>query len=328
MNNQREMPLKKVAVIANSSAGRQSIQSRILGALQEKWPQAALYGVAGYGGELLPDALPGPESGSYLEKFSKVMEILLERSPDILVTVGGDGTAAYAADWLLRNGIDLPMFGMGAGTANVGPIVTERNPENIPVLEELIPVQMGAVEALQPDGTHIAYGFNDLVLGNTLLGSENGQTVTFDAYAMAAEGAKRTCKCLRSIAGENFTVEKNGAVLPTKLPNVGQIVASTVERENYYGRAVTGLLCFTPGSPFQAAVFVSTVPIITCEESPEGFDDWLSGAQLLLQPGDDLILRGLAPTVCAVADGNPYVLPEGNVLLRYHPNLLTVLKRR
>lgn len=322
------MPRMKVAVIANSSAGRQSTQGSILAALQEKWPGAALYGVTGYGGELLPETLDGPERGSYLEKFSQVMETLLERSPDILVTVGGDGTAAYAADWQLRNGRRVPMFGIGAGTANVGPIVTERDAENIPTLEELEPVQMGAIEALQPDGIHIAYGFNDLVLGNTLLGSENGQTVTFDAYAMAAEGAKRPCKCLRSIAGEGFSVEKNGVALPTQLPNVGQVVASTVERENYYGRAVTGLLCFTPGSPFQAAVYVSTVPIITCEESPEGFDDWLCGAQLLLQPGDALIFRGLAPTVCAVADGNPYVLPEGNVLLRYTPNLLTVLKRR
>ena len=65
-----------------------------------------------------------------------------------------------------------------------------------------------------------------------------------------------------------------------------------------------------------------------CEESPAGFEDWMCGAQLLLQPGDRLILRGLAPKVCAVADGNPYVLPGGNVLLQYKPNLLTVLKRR
>lgn len=328
MNETPNVPLKKVAVIANSSAGKQTVQGKILDALQKKWPQAALYGVAGYGGELLQDTLPGPKEGAYLEKFSKVMETLLARSPDILVTVGGDGTAAYAADWLLRRKLSVPMFGLGAGTANVGPIVTERDPENIPTLEELIPEQMGAVEALTPDGAHIAYGFNDMVLGNTLLGSENGQTVTFDAYAMAAEGARRICKCLPSIAGPDFTVEKNGTVLPTVLPNVGQLVASTVERENFYGRAVTGLLCFTPGSPFQAAVYVSTVPIITCEESPEGFDDWLCGAQLLLQPGDCLVLRGLAQGVCAVADGNPYVLPEGNVLLRYTPNLLTVLKRR
>ncbi len=328
MSENTQMPLKKVAVIANSSAGKQTQQAKILNALQKKWPQAALYGVAGYGGELLGDTLPGPAEGAYLEKFSKVMEALLERSPDILVTIGGDGTAAYAADWLLRRNISVPMFGMGAGTANVGPIVTERDPENIPSLEELIPEQMGAVEALTPEGEHIAYGFNDLVLGNTLLGSENGQMVTFEAYAMAAEGKRRVCKCLPSIAGPDFTAEKNGVKLAAKLPNVGQLIASTVERENFYGRAVTGLLCFTPGTPYQASVFVSAVPIVTCEESSEGFDDWFCGAQLLLQPGDKLILRGLANTVCAVADGNPYVLPEGNVLLEYKPNLLTVLKRR
>ena len=245
MSENMQMPLKKVAVIANSSAGKQTAQAKILVALQKKWPQAALYGVAGYGGELLNDTLPGPEAGAYLEKFSRVMEALMERSPDILVTIGGDGTAAYAADWLLRRNLSVPMFGLGAGTANVGPIVTERNPENIPSLEELVPEQMGAVEALTPEGDHIAFGFNDLVLGNTLLGSENGQMVTFEAYAMAAHGERRVCKCLPSIAGPDFEAEKNGKVLPTLLPNVGQLVASTVERENFYGRAVAGALCFT-----------------------------------------------------------------------------------
>lgn len=320
----------RAAVIANASAGRQTAQREILKTLCERWSGVALYGVAGYGGELLPETLPEPAPGTYLGRFSEAMTSLLAKEPDLLISIGGDGTSAYAADWLLRNGIRLPIFGFGAGTANVGPIVTEHDPADLPEPDDLEVVTMGAIEALDAGGNHIAYGFNDLVLGNTLLGSVDGQTVTLDAYAMASEGAKRTCGCLETIAGPTFTVRKNGSELPTRFAKIGQLVASTIEKEqeSFYGRAVTGLLCFTPGSPHRAAVYLSTVPIISCVESPEGFEDWMCGAQLLLQEGDTLQVEGLAPTVCAVADGNPYLLPGGSVTLRYVPNLLKVLTRR
>lgn len=318
----------RVACIANSSAGRQLAQGRMLTALQAKWQDAQLCGVTGYGGNYLEDTMPGPESGSYLEKFYRAMELLMSRQPDMLVAVGGDGTSAYAADWLLRNRIDIPILGLGAGTANVGPIVTERDPDDLPHWKELVPVRTGAIEALQPDMTHIAYGFNDLVLGNSLLGTVDGNMVVLEAAAMARTGAKIQCRCLESIAAEDFIVIKNGKPLPTRFDCVGQIIASTVEAENFYGRAVTGLLCFTPGTPCQGAVFLSAKPIVTNEEYPEGFADWFRGAQLLLGPGDILQIRGLHPQVCAVADGNPYLLPDRNVLLRYVPNLFTILKRR
>jgi hypothetical protein len=320
----------RAAVIANASAGRQTAQQKILTALCDRWQGVELYGVAGYGGEWLPKTLPEPAPGTYLGRFSEAMTSLLAEKPDLLVSIGGDGTSAYAADWLLRNGISLPIFGFGAGTANVGPIVTEHDPEDMPAPDCLQVVTMGAIEALDGNGNHIAYGFNDLVLGNTLLGSVDGQTVTLDAYAMASEGAKRTCRCLETIAGPEFKAQKNGNPLPAAFPKIGQLVASAIEKEqeSFYGRAVTGLLCFTPGSPHRAAVYLSSVPIVTCEEAPYGYEEWMVGAQILLQEGDTLHLEGLAPTVCAVADGNPYLLPDGSVTLRYVPNLLKVLTRR
>lgn len=320
----------RAAVIANASAGRQTAQQKILTALCDRWQGVELYGVAGYGGELLPKTLPEPAPGTYLGRFSEAMTALLAEKPDLLISIGGDGTSAYAADWLLRSGISLPIFGFGAGTANVGPIVTEHDPENMPAPDSLQVVTMGAIEALDSQGNHIAYGFNDLVIGNTLLGSVDGKTVTLDAYAMASEGAKRTCSCLETIAGPEFKARKNGNLLSTAFPKIGQVVAAPIEKEqeSFYGRAVTGALCFTPGSPHRAAVYLSNVPIVCCEEAPYAYEEWLLGGQLLLMEGDTLQLEGLAPTVCAVADGNPYLLPDGSVTLRYVPNLLKVLTRR
>ncbi|MCQ2419783.1 MAG: acylglycerol kinase family protein [Clostridia bacterium] len=318
----------RAAVIANPTAGRQTAQEQILLQLQRLWKDTELYGAAGFGGEFLPHTLPAPDGGSYLKRFFSAMDALTDREPDILVTVGGDGTAAYAAEYLLKRKLEIPIFGIGAGTANVGPIVSEHDAEHLPLPQELQTIRVGAIEALSSERKHIAYGFNDLVLGNTLLGSVNGQTVTLDAARMAAAGEKKVCSCMADIAGKDFSVSKNGRQLQSSFRTVGQVIASTVERDSYYGRAITGILCYTPDSPCQAAVCLTSVPIITCAENPEGFDDWLTCGQLLMQQGDLISFRGLAEGVCAVADGNPYLIPDCSVDLQYTPDLLKVLIRR
>lgn len=319
----------RAAVIANPSAGGRTEQGRLLRELKAAWPGVTFMGVRGFGGEELDEVLAEVPMQGYVARFGAAMEALMAEKPELLVCIGGDGTAAYAADWLVTHEKAVPILGLAAGTANVGPIVTEHDCSRLPALEKLGRVRMGAVEACTPEGAHIAFGFNDLVLGNTLLGTENGETVTLDACAMAKNGEKRICSCLPSVAGPSFRVRKNGQpVMSGMLSGVGQIIASPVERERFYGRAVTGALCFTPDSPYQAAVCIPHVPIIRCEDFPEGFSQWLSCAQLLLCAEDHLEISGLLPEVCAVADGNPCLLPENGVILRYRPDLITVLTRR
>ena len=64
------------------------------------------------------------------------------------------------------------------------------------------------------------------------------------------------------------------------------------------------------------------------ESFSEGYSGFLTGSQLLLKEGDRLRLEGLAPEICAVADGNPHLVPEGIVTLQYVPKCLRVLRRR
>ncbi len=176
----------RAAVIANPAAGQQNAQSRILLELRKLWHEEKLYGVAGFGGELSEHTLPEPEQGRYLDRFHAAMNALTDTHPEVLVTVGGDGTAAYAAEYLLEKQLEIPILGIGAGTANVGPIVSEHDAEHLPLLQELQTICVGAVEAVSSEGRHIAYGFNDLVLGNTLLGPVDGQTVTLDTARKSA----------------------------------------------------------------------------------------------------------------------------------------------
>ena len=319
----------KIAVLANSSAGSGKAAA-VLKKMRKAWAAHTLLGAEGFGGEMLGRALsPTRRASGYLPALRQAVKLLLAEKPDLFVTVGGDGTAAYAAEELLRAKSTVPLFGIGTGTANVGPIVSCRAEDPLPDPAELKPERLGAVEALTLDGEHIAYGFNDLVLGNTFLGTdENGETVTFEAAALVEEGILKKAKPLGQILKPEGVFCKNLADLPALPYPAAQLIAAPIEQDSFYGRAVTGLLCFTPDSPFKAALFISPVPVVSMEENSAGFDSWLPGGQLLLEEGDLFTAEHPENRVCVIADGNPYTIPENGVGIRYVSALLSVLARR
>ena len=320
----------KIAVLANPGSGGGRKVRQTLEKICRSWPDHELFGAAGFGGETLPRCLkPEQKAEGYLPAFRQAMDLLLAEGPELLVTVGGDGTAAYAAEELLKQGAKVPLFGIGTGTANVGPIVTLGASDPLPDPEALKPLILGAVEALTLSGEHIAYGFNDLVLGNTFLGTdENGSMVTFSAKALARDGILKKEAPLKQILKEDGAFRfRGGAELPLPFP-AAQLIAAPLGQDSYYGRAVTGLLCYTSGSPYQAALFTSPTPIVSMEESPAGYEEWLTGAQLLLKEGDLFEAVWPLEPVCVIADGNPCRIPPEGIAIRYVPSLLTVLARR
>ena len=315
----------KIAVFANMNAGGGKAAAA-LAKIGKAWSSHELYGAAGFGGEKLPRCIILEAADGYVPRLNAAVRALLAARPKLLVTVGGDGAAAYAAECLLREGSTVPILGIGAGTANVGPIVSFTADE-LPDPESLKKVKLGAVEALDGEGKHIAYGFNDLVIGNTFLGtSPEGETKTYSAKALAARGELIPEAPTKDLFREAPSMSLDGGVCPLPF-RAAQLIASPVAPDNFYGRAYAGILCYTPGSPFRAAAYVSPHPAVSMEEDDAGITGWRPGAQLLLTEESELRLDELNDDVCAVADGNPYLLPSGSVTLHYVPDVIRVLKR-
>ena len=123
---------------------------------------------------------------SYKEAVRQAVTRFLEEGAGLFVTIGGDGLASYVADALVcgtspdsRPGI----IGVAAGTANVGPIVSlsiqdlkrcNRSDSTMKPLD--------AVEATLA-GRHLGYGFNDIVLGNTVLATVDGKTWAYLSFS-------------------------------------------------------------------------------------------------------------------------------------------------
>ena len=320
----------KIGVLMNPSAGGgASHQRRVMEKLKEQWLKQRLLGVGDYGGEYLNQTLKAPSQAlAWRPRLEAALESLLAEKPDLILSIGGDGTAAYIAELLIRLVSHIPLAGLGSGTANVGPIVSLNLEEKLPPPENLVEEELGAMEARDCRGEHIAYRFNDLVLGSTFLGSREGRWTTFEARALAEEGRLQEAVPLKAaFREEQRWILRDQPIPPPPFPPA-QIIASPVERDNYYGRAVAGLLCCTPQSPHQGAVYISPIPLVTMEGFSEGFSGFLTGSQLLMQEGDRLRIEGLAPEICVVADGNPHSFPEGIVSLQYVPGCLRVLRRR
>ena len=322
----------KIAVFANMKAGGGKAAPAVIQRICDAWSKrqdVELFGVKGFGGEMLPRHLAKEdEPFGYLPRLNAAVCALLREEPDILLTVGGDGAAAYAAECVIRQGSKVPILAIGAGTANVGPIVSFAADE-LPEPEALETVSLGAVEASDGEGRHIAFGFNDIVIGNTFLGtSPEGKTKTYQARALAECGALTEASPVKTIFKEGICMSLDGKLMAPPPYAVAQLVASPLGADRFYGRAVTGLLCYTPDSPYRAALYISPHPVVSMEEDDAGFTGWRTGGQLLLTADDALRLEKLSDDVCVVADGNPYLLPSGSVTLHYEPDVIRVLKRR
>ena len=262
--------------------------------------------------------------GAYVGRLAAAVTAFADWGAELLVCVGGDGLASYAADAMLSSGKPMTLAGVAAGTINVGPIVSI----GIEALKGFDPDRLarrrvGAVEVLA-DGRHLAFGFNDLVLGDTFLGTLGGEMVSLSADALLERGEKVRLAPSGIMAGPGFRVLKNGMTIRSRMERQAQIVVSPLGEREFFARAVAGVLCEAPYNRGAAALVIFD-SVIVKEGSPDrGWKDFSSCEQLLFGPGDSVELAGLAPGVRVIADGNPFAARAEKLEFRSLPDLVEV----
>ncbi|MEL7608908.1 MAG: hypothetical protein AAGU74_05340 [Bacillota bacterium] len=315
----------KIGVLVNLRAGSADRVNVVCAAVDRLLGSHEVICSLDFGGShLRADRIVAPiKAAGYLPKLWACVDAIAAESPGAFVVAGGDGLAAYVADRLItRHGGTPRMLGIAMGTANVGPIVAFQAEELDGLkFDDLEFAPCGAIEALDGD-RHAAYCFNDLIIGNTLLSTVDKKTATVSAAAMARDGSRLPEDPMES-AVSSFKLVKNGAEIFSSLPSVAQIVASTLERDRLYGRAVAGMLCYA-GEGAQAAILLSERPIVTTRYDARGFGAFARAEQLLFGAKDDLRLYGCKPEALIIADGNPYLRSGDFIGIRYIPELVAI----
>lgn len=261
----------------------------------------------------------------YVEELREAVAALAGWGAGLLVCVGGDGLASYAADAAARLPERMALLGIAAGTVNVGPIVSA-GIEELAGLDpgRLSAEKLGAVEVLA-GGRHVAWGFNDVVIGNSFLGTLGGRTASLSAKALLAGGEKRAIVPSPFITGPGFFVEKNGTRLdPGCLGSPAQIVVSPLGKREFFARAIAGALCNAPYMKSPAALALFDSVIVKAGPPDRGFDSFSTSKQLLFVEGDSVVVGGLAEDGQIVVDGNPYGRVGDSVTFRMVPGVVDV----
>ena len=266
------------------------------------------------------------ETQGYFDAIKAKVKALADAGAERFVSVGGDGTATYVKNAMYELGINFPILGVAAGTANVGPIVSV-------TLEQLEGRHISEAKEVCYDGIavyvkdkFISLAFNDLIVGDTFLGTIDGQTCSLSVRALLERGEHTPVKPAEHIVTDDFVIELNGKELVPNREIIRQIVLSPVAHESHYGRAVYGPVGKCDWCEKKGVIALCDYIAVSFEEDGTGVDRISSTQYLIFGPNDQVVLRGLAEEACLVCDGNPYLLPDDRFSVRYEPASARTIK--
>lgn len=319
----------KTAFLYNPKAGSKLPPSFVLSRLAAFFEGdellAADSALPGFG---IPLTLVGAaaEGLGYFDAILAGVRALAEAGAERFACVGGDGTATYLRTALYILGLDLPILGVAAGTANVGPIISVKL-EDLEGrhISEARETCYDGVAVLDREGNLVSLAFNDLIVGDTFLATVEGKSCNVSVHALLDQGKLTPRTPREDLIRPDFHVELNGRTITPALKDVRQIVISSVAHESHYGRAVYGPIGKCDWSGKKGLIALCDHIAVTFKENDAGTERFSAMQYLLFGPGDSVVLRGFEPEAALVCDGNPYKLAGNAFAVRYEKDLVRTI---
>lgn len=319
----------RVAVLFNPDAGSNMKFCEIGDILSNRLSSHEVFTCRNFCGKFyLPDAV---ETGSnvpcdYLDSIAYMTLSLIQYAPELFICVGGDGLAAYVADTLITNSCAVPIMGIAGGTANIGPIISiEPGTLNLFDPEKLHLSSAGAIH-VKNGYRHLGYAFNDVIIGNTFLGTVNGEITNLSVEALLEKNKKDIATPSADITVDGFDIIKNGSSVNFSIGKPAQIIVSPLEVDNFYGRAITGALCYSAYLPLKAAIGLYDEVLVKIDSNKVAEEHFIKVEHMLFGPGDLVSISGLSEKGHIVIDGNPYLREHEIVTFEYMPDLITIAR--
>ncbi len=300
----------RAGVVVNPSAGKMKTIAQKLSKLEEIFDEV-FTGPGRFGGDFLKSSrIVEVTTEGFKEAIRRlVLEFL--KNVDVIVSVGGDGTANLVAEVLIDESIDIPVMGIAGGTANVGPLIRFS-------LDDLKgPYRIEKVNCLKVlhGGEKVGYAFVDVVFGDTFLGTLNGRMVNLDAKAFIEKGLKVPKRPRNNIARE-LKVYRGGEEIEIRMGQISQLIASPINFPGFYiGKAITGALCWARFFDLIGLLVFSSRVIVDSGVTEESAKDPLVLVQISFSEGEPVVLEGFNRGVFAILDGNPACECEKPIIL-------------
>lgn len=305
---------QRVGLIVNPSAGKGAAESlRAARNVIERLVIRTVYtgqnhmgatALSGWSGQVQVHDLA---SAKDREETRVLARWIAAQNADAVIVVGGDGTLSDVAQVCMETGSRLPILGIGTGSTNVGRLITCGAPRSA----ELEPgeLELWSVDCLVASvgDQLVGLGFNDVVIGHTVVGTVGGERRDVDAVERLqgrtvagtprSIGSPRT-RVTRIAPGANTVVAEGGSV--------STVVVGFAEPA-FFGKAVSGGVCLTTLAGLSAGCLVCDTPLarvgLTVQEllsAPPMVSKYVS-----LSDGMSIVVEHVKEGAVLCADGNP-----------------------
>jgi hypothetical protein len=271
-------------------------------------------------------------AGSGREQSRALARWIAGQNVDAIVVVGGDGTLADVAQVLIELGCRTPILGIGAGSTNVGRLITCRAGQVSELCPEKIETWKVACLAARVNDDLLGHGFNDVVIGHTIVGTIDGQVRDVDA-AERFRGTLRagTPRPVGTSKTRVIRSSKEGETVVAQGKEVGTVVAGFAEPA-FFGKAISGGICLAALTGLPAGCLVSSLPLVQVEISASAL---LGAAPIVssyvtLSEGVSIVVENVRFGAVLCVDGNPLRLlcSSDGVVISAHEDAITGVRFR
>lgn len=301
----------KIGVVINPNSGKGEINKDLLKAFALKVKDQELYSTLStsiYLRDLLKVKVIGSETiyKDYRDSVYAGKE-LSRVGVDLIVFFGGDGTAVDIILGMKEENRLIPLAGVATGTACCGPFIVFRSVEDL-INYDFTNIKSAWVRGLDVYNNNnnlLGTAFIDVVIGDTLVSTVDGEKKTVDAYDFFYFN-KRVVKNPDYIQLANSSVVVNQQHFPLG-EKVSQIIISpfSEKEKNYYlSKAVTGLFCHLPYSSNSFGMIISSEPIIFFRENDSSLCS-TNLCQIIFAESDTVCISNF--NAFCIIDGNPKI---------------------
>ncbi|MCE8428428.1 MAG: NAD(+)/NADH kinase [Candidatus Methanoperedens sp.] len=252
---------------------------------------------------------------------------------DVILVVGGDGTMSDVAYSLFKEGADIPILGIGAGSTNAGPLITIKAMEFDKLDLHALTVQKVGGILTTLNNEQVGLGFNDVVLGDTVLTTLKGRVVQVNAVEFM-KGKKIPASPFRVGTTDSEVYIERSAVEEVEVTLVhkgvfGQMFAAPLEKR-YLGKGLAGGTSLAAALGLPAGIAITSEPLINYSIGHEELLDMepIVTKTASFREHDEVVVRCLREGTCLNIDGTPLVIlgTGDEVRLFYIPAAVRILK--
>lgn len=312
------MNFTRIGLIANPSAGGGEALRIVRQVIQALMPRELLIGAGEMGAEALGNTSAQLRVFDWQSHIGKartkfLAEYFAAENVDALVVIGGDGTLADVAFALNRERA-IPLLGIGVGSANVGPLITCLGKDIARLGNASFSTHAIAGLIAGVNDVPLGFGFNDVVIGFTVLATVDNRIVDVDAVQkMHGLNLPREPE---SIGAENARVVKTLLRGETLVAQGNQIVTIIVglPDERFYGKAIAGGVLLSGLADDPAGCLVCDHLLVRTQMDTEWFrkSEPVVSYYVGLNESERIQASGLRDGAVLCADGNPLAVLHPN----------------